>query len=142
MREDIERIEVVRANSPIEALLYKGTGEPFKFGQKIEDPSEMIGAEVILQLERSGEKLHTPYLRVIYKGYPFLSRRTNPATMDTMLSGGLATTNKKMELNMAIVHMFGKTWYVMSSGVLEITDMTKPQVKVDEYTFFNMAVTF
>ncbi len=123
-------------------MLYEGRGEPFQFGQKIEDPNEMIGAEVILQLNRNGEQLHTPYLRVIYKGYPFLSRRTNPATMDTMLSGGLATTNKEKDLNMAMVHMLGKTWYFMNSGVLELNDMTKPQVSTREYIFFDMAVRF
>lgn len=139
-REKIERIEVIRANSPLEALLYDGRGEPFRFGQKIEDPSEMIGAEVILQLNRNGESLHTPYIRVIYDGYPFLSRRTNPNTMDTMLGGGLATTNKDKNLTMAMVHMLGKTWYFMSSGSLGLDDMTRPQVNTYERVFFDMAV--
>lgn len=139
-RERIERMEVVRAKSPLEALLYEGRGEPFRFGQEIEDPNEMIGADVILQLNRNGETLHTPYIRVIYNGYPFLSRRTNPATMDTMLSGGLATTDKGKTINMAMVHMLGKTWYFMDSMPMGFSDMGKPQLMTTDFTFFGMAV--
>lgn len=134
---DIEKVEVIEATDALGALKFSGNGKPYGYSG-VSDPKRIIGAEVLLAMDRAGETANTTFVRAWINGLPSISRRKSPQSPAGMLGGGLITTDRDESTNLIMVEIFGRTWY-FRNRMGNINDYRRPDREISEVEFMNMA---
>lgn len=133
----IDRVEVVEAKNALDALKSPDEGRPYDYSG-VSDPMRIIGAEVLLAMDRAGESVMRPFVRAWSGGIPFLSKRKSPQSLAGMLGGGLMTSDRAFSTNLIVVDIFGRTWY-FENRTGNISDYYRPDHEISETDFMNMA---